>query len=141
MKNNKGITLVSLLLYVCVMSIVLSTISLITAEFYNNTEDIQENVQEIIEFNKFNSYFLKEIKTKNNKIDTVGNDYILFTTGNFFKIDGEIIYFNDVKVCEKVKDMNVSVYDNGDKRNAIMEITLKFKYFKKTIKYTLDNIY
>lgn len=141
MKNNKGVTLVSLLLYVCVLIIMLSIMSIITTEFYNNTEDVQEDVQEIIEFNKFNSYFLKEVKTKNNKVDTVGNNYILFTTGNSFKIDNNIIYFNNVKVCEKVKTMNISLHDNGDKEDNIIEITLEFKHFIKTIRYTLENIY
>lgn len=141
MKNNRGVTLVSLLLYVCVLIIMLSIMSIITTEFYNNTDDVQEDVREIIEFNKFNSYFLKEVKTKNNKVDTVGNNYILFTTGNSFKIDNNIIYFNNVKVCEKVKNMNISLQDNGDKENNIIEITLEFKHFIKTIRYTLENIY
>ena len=138
MKNNKGVTLVSLLLYVCVMIVVLSVISLITAEFYNNTEDVQENIQDIIEFNKFNSYFLKEVKTKDNKVDTISSNYILFSTGNSFKIDNNIIYFNNVKVCENVKEMKITISQSD---NTIIFVNLKFYNFQKSIKYKLENIY
>ena len=48
MKNQKGITLVSLVLYVIIMTIVLGVMSVILDSFYNNTEAVQGNVQEIV---------------------------------------------------------------------------------------------
>ena len=139
MKDNKGITLAVLVMYICVMMVVLSIMSLMTAEFYNNTETVNENVQEIIEFNKFNNYFLKEVKTKNNKVAECNNKYILFITGNIFRIDNGIIYFNNTKVCENVRGTNFSF---NEEESNIIKVTLTFKNgFSKTIRYVLENMY
>ena len=59
MRKENGITLISLLVYVTVMIIVIGALNIIINEFYNNNNTIQEGTEEILEFNKFNTYFLK----------------------------------------------------------------------------------
>ena len=95
MKKNNGITLVTLVIYVIVMLIIVGVMTAITNTFYRNTEVVKGNVQEVVEFNKFNSYFLKEVKLYNNKVDTYVDDkYILFASGNSFSINNDSIYYN-----------------------------------------------
>lgn len=144
MKKEKGITLVSLVVYIIVMVIIIAAMTTIIANFYQNTEAVQGNVQEIVEFNKFNSYFLKEVKTKNNKVDRVDLNYILFSSGNSFSISNNGIYYNNIKICDNVQNIEFileqDTEDTGEEY-SIISVTLDFENFNKSIKYKIENIY
>lgn len=137
MKEEKGITLVSLIIYVIVMVIVLSVMSSVTTKFYSNTESLNASVEEILKFNKFNTYFLKEIKAYDNTIDDVEQSYIVFSSGNTFLFDSNRIYYNNRVICDNVKD--ISFEANLDK--TIITVNLSFEKFSKSIKYKVENIY
>lgn len=151
MKNQKGITLVSLIIYVIVMVIVLAVMSSMIANFYSNTEGINANVEEIVEFNKFNIYFLKEVKLYNNTVDTINSEsdssYILFTSGNSFMFNSNKIYYNNIEICDKVKSINFEYgkkndeYGNEIEDRSIIKVSLSFENFSKTINYKVENIY
>jgi len=138
MKKENGITLVSLVIYIMVMILVLGVMSVIMKDFHDNTETLQGNVEEVLELSKFNNYFLKEVKTKDNKVeDFVNNKYILFTSGNSFSLYNNSIYYNNIKVCDKVKKMEIIFLED---RNVI-DITLTFNSFTKNMRYKIENIY
>jgi len=143
MRKERGITLVSLIIYIVVMTIAVGIMSSIVDLFYKNTETVQGNVRSIVEFNKFNNYFLKEIKAPNNKVDNVVNDsYILFASGNSFSISEGAIYYNDTRVCDRVKSMIIKVEQDENKvYRDIVNVTLNFEDFNKSINYKLENIY
>lgn len=142
MKNQKGITLISIVVYVIVMIIILGVMSLIIDNFYNNTDTLQGNVAEIVAFNKFNNYFLKEIKTNNNRVDNVSDNYILFGTGNSFSFIDNSIYYNNIKICNNVKSMQISLGKDGDGLDkTIVNVTLGFEKFNKSLNYKIENIY
>lgn len=144
MKKEQGITMVSLVIYIAVMTIVIALMSKIITNFYKNTDTVQGNIQEIVEFNKFNSYFLKEVKIANNKVDYISfdNNYILFTSGNTFSYSNNKIYYNGVKICENVQRMKISLGKNGDGLdNSVVRVILKFENFNKSMNYKIENIY
>jgi len=144
MKKEKGITMISLVVYVAVMTVVIGVMSTIITNFYQNTDTVQGNVQEIVEFSKFNNYFLKEVKASNNKVDHVSNDntYILFTSGNSFSIANNKIYYNNIKICDEVQSMQISLGKNGNGIDkSIVNVTLSFESFNKSISYKIENIY
>lgn len=144
MKKEKGITMVSLVIYVAVMTIVIALMSKIITNFYKNTDTMQGNLQNVVEFNKFNIYFLKEVKTTDNKVDHISNDnpYILFSSGNAFSINDGIIYYNNIKICENVQSMQFSLGKDGNGIDrSIINVTLNFKNFNKSISYKIENIY
>lgn len=151
MKKQNGITIISLILYIAVMLIVLVIMSSVISSFYDNVNGLNVNADKIIAFNKFNVYFLKEVKQYNNKVDTIKSEknssYILFTSGNsfLFNSDTNCVYYNNLKICENVKDIKfaygkiVSEEDVEDK--SIIKVTLDFENFSKTMNYKLENIY
>lgn len=146
MKSQEGITLVSLAIYITVMIIVVLIMNSIITTFYSNTESIDARVQEVIGFNKFNTYFLKEIKLRDNVVDNISEDnenpYILFTSGNSFSMNNKSIYYNNIKVCDKVADFIIKKGKDGDGIDeTIINITIKFDNFSKSINYKLENIY
>lgn len=144
MKKEKGVTMVSLVIYIAVMTIVIALMSGIITNFYKNTDTMQGSLQDIIEFNKFNTYFIKEIKLNDNKVDHISTDnsYILFLSGNAFSIKDGVIYYNSIKICENVQSMQLSLGKNGNGIDkSIINVTLNFKSFNKSISYKIENIY
>lgn len=145
MKKENGITMISIAIYIAIMIIVVTLMATIISNFYKNTDTVQSNVQEIIEFNKFNSYFLKEVKTANNKVESVDSDdhkFILFKTGNTFSFSNDGIYYNNIKICKNVKSVYISFGKNGNGQDStIINVTMNFKSFNKTITYKIEDIY
>ena len=144
MKNEKGITLLSLVIYVAVMIITIPIMSSIIQIFYNNSEDMQVVTKDIINLNKFNTYILKEIKNENNKVEEIdeNGEYISFSSSNYFIKSGDNIFFNKVKICEGVEEFQVSSGKDGDGQDdSIICITIGFKSFSKTINYKIEKIY
>lgn len=145
MKNQKGITLASLALYIVVMIIVLGIMSSIITTFYANTEGMNAKVQELVEFNKFNMNFLKEVKLYNNSLDSIDENgtYIVFTSGNSFSFSNNKIYYNNLKIASDVKSVE---FKKGEKEDdstddTIINVTVEFESFSKTIIYKIENIY
>ena len=61
MKTEKGVTLISVLVYVIAMVIVIAVISALTGYFYSNV-DINTESQDISkQYTKFNSFFTEDI--------------------------------------------------------------------------------
>lgn len=144
MKKENGITLMSLIIYVAIMIVILGVMGIVITNFYNNTNSLQGNVAQILEFNKFNNYFLKEVKTTNNKVDNITENYILFTSGNSFSISESSIYYNNIKICDGVQEIKFTlVKDEEDAENeySIINASLTFENFNKSINYKLENIY
>ena len=61
-KNEKGITLTALVVYVTVMSIAIAAIATITTYTYKNMNTLEEDSRYAVELNKFDMYFLKDVK-------------------------------------------------------------------------------
>lgn len=142
MKNQNGITLTSLVIYVIAMVIVLGIMSSIITEFYKNTNNLNLDTDEIVQFNNFNTYFLKTLKTKGNKVDSIKDNYILFSSGDSFSFDNHQIYYNNVAICNGVEKFTILLGKNGDGINQdIVYVTLVFENFTKSINYKIEEIY
>ena len=104
MKEEKGITLLSLIIYVIVLTLVTAMLATISNMFFSNTKYITENGKYISEFNKFNMYFIEDVK-KNKTIDTITNNEIIFEDGTTYTYQGgedNSIYRNKVKICTNI---------------------------------------
>lgn len=145
MKNEKAITLVSLIIYILVMLLVIGVIGSVSAMFYNNTNNFDDETKDIIEYDKFNSYFVKEIKTANNSIDQISDDgtYIIFTTGNSFLFKDNKIFYNDLEITKNVKNVNFKYYtdSNNKQDNTIVTVTVNFENYTKKMNYKIEEIY
>ena len=61
MKKEKGVTLISVIVYVIGLLIVVGVISTLTGFFYKNVNINTDNTEITKQFTKFNSYFTSEI--------------------------------------------------------------------------------
>lgn len=144
MRKEKGITLVALVIYIIVMIVVITVLGIIINKFYKNTDTIQEGTEEILEFSRFNTYFLKEIKAKANNIDSIGDngEYILFSSGNSFSFKDNKIYYNTIEISNNVDKLVIKQGKDGDGINKeIIYVTVKINNFTKSINYKLEEIY
>ena len=83
MQKEKGVTLISVTIYIIVMLIIVSVITVITSYFYNNV-DVNAVSQDINQqYTRFNTYFTEEINKKGNKVIDIQS---ISTTGT----EGEI---------------------------------------------------
>lgn len=134
MKSEKGVTLITLVIYIIAMCLVLSMLAVISDLFYANTDYIKETAKYVSEYNKFNMYFIEDIKNNKN-ILTITSDEIVFEDGTTYNYKGSpdnSIYRDKVKICtniaycnftqreQKVNDIvkkiiNVHVIINGSK--------------------------
>lgn len=147
MRNERGITLIALIIYVILMTFVVAGISAITTSFYGNMNLMDETSESAVAFSKFNMYFINDIKSKNVKIATSdsggsGTSLTMSMTNDKGKIqtvtyavrdDG--IYRENVKVCDKVKSAE---FTTGGTNKNVVTVNIKFKNYEKTTSYILE---
>lgn len=145
MKNENAITLVSLVIYILAMLIIIGIMGKVSIMFYENSNDLDDDVKDIVEYNKFNSYFIKEIKSANNSIDKISTDgtYILFTSGNSFTFRNNKIFYNDLEIAEDVIELKFSKYLDSNQKvdNTVVTVEINFKNYSKKMNYKIEEIY
>lgn len=111
MNNQKGITLISLIVYIIVLIFVLSILSSVSEMFFSNINYITERGKYVSEFNKFNMYFIDDVKNNKDilKIDENSKE-IIFEDGTIytFSDDDKSIYRNKVKICKNISNCSFS---------------------------------
>ena len=157
MKSQKGITMASLGVYIVVSIIVVATLATIMANYKNSIKTMDNDAEYSSEYNKFNLYFLEEVKKpenssmeRANSIGTKENEYnsIKFKTGNEFmyKIKEEILYLNKstgekIKLIKNVKKCTFEFNDIDHEANGKNVIRVNIQIGETTPKeytYVLD---
>lgn len=141
-KSQKGITMISLVIYIGCFLIVAGTIGAITIFFYNNTSLLNSEVYSSAEYNKLNMYLVKESEEKGNSFvnfDNSGNIYTLtFSNGNVYTFDKDnnLLYFNMVCLCEDVQGFNVLTdYTTG---KEVVKVKIDFSNKSYTTNYCMN---
>ena len=155
MKKERGITLVSLLIYVMAFSMILILLGVLTNYLYPKLSGVNSNGASAEEFNKFNTYFVTDIKqSKIAKVNNSGDNVeILLSNGanyNFIKENSEgkkenAIYRNNVKISKNVTAFTAELIENVGKDNkTVIKINVgtgkdeeNNPVFEKTINYVL----
>lgn len=140
MKNNKGITLTSLVIYIAVIFVVLAALMRITIHFRNNMVEVAEVGFET-EFNKINLYMLDESKKTGNTIIKISEEgkRIRFESGNkyFYNEEEQIIYLNDkIKICENV-EMCLFEQRKAENGKNTLVLTIKIGEDERIAKYVM----
>lgn len=148
MQNEKGVTLISVIIYVIVMLIIITVITVLTSYFYRNI-DINSVSQDLNQqYTKFNSYFTEEVNKKGNELIEIGETenksgngiqkYIIFSSGNQYTYipENEGIYINQVKIAENITacDFTSNIEANG---KTTITVVIEGNNFKEETTYTL----
>ncbi len=112
MKSNKGITLISLMIYLIVLSIVIGSVATFTRYFYRNTNETIFTMSSSQKFVRVTEFISEDVNSGNIERSTISNDKIIF-------------YMNNGDVHEYINMENMIYYVAWDKDgNEIAEIKL-----------------
>ncbi len=102
-KNNQGITLISLIIYIMVVTIVLSILTVVFSNFDKNKDLAEDKGKYIAELDKMALYFIRD--SKNNLDANVEVDQVIFADGTNYKYEKEekSIYRNKVKIAQNIE--------------------------------------
>lgn len=140
MKDQRGITLMSLMIYIIVTILVIATLTTIMSYFSKNLTEIIGQDDSIIEIDKINISLLKEVKKTNNSITAISDDMstIIFTTGNSYTFKNNGIYLNDnIQIAENIKNCKFGQAQENGKEIAQLIIETKNKTYIK--EFVLSN--
>ncbi len=147
MQTEKGVTLISVTIYIIVMLIIVTVITVLTSYFYQNVDinSVSEDFNQ--QYTKFNSYFTEEVNRKGNKIldiiepeeitDENMQVYIVFSSGNQYTfIPEQGIYMNNVKIAENIIACTFDRNENEQGKTTITVI-LSGENTQRETTYTL----
>lgn len=143
MKQEKGITLISLTIYIIVMTIVVSTIAIISTYFYKDAHSLANRINPLAEYTKFNSFFADEVNHSNLKILDCQEHYVVFdnTTQYTYVPENKAIYRNKVKIASEVENCKFERKVKNGKE--VISITIKMvdsaENEQKSTDFTLTN--
>ena len=149
MKEEKGITLVILAIYIIVFSIVMGLLASLSSYIYGNLDNVRDSNIDLSEFNKFNMYFIEDIKTNNqalvqNLVNQEGENFyqIAFSDGDIYTytIGDNSIYKNSQKIASNIEDFTAEEYRVDEKTCIRISIRIGTKdntNYTKTIEYVL----
>lgn len=142
MKKQNGVTLMTLVIYIIAMLLVLSILSILSQFFFSNTEVLAKNSDNMSEYNKFNMYFVEDVKNNTDAVvlnegeklenEIKGNE-IVFKDGTTYtyKEADKGIYRNKVKICQNINKCEfakkIVTNENINFEKQIVEVTMVIK--------------
>lgn len=142
MKSEKGITLTSLIIYLGVTLVVVTTIATFTSFFVSNMDEVRAQEDYAPEFNKFSMFFIGDVK--NNRTAEVTATQVEFADGTIYQYnaDEKAVYRNSTKIAEKVDSFSFTstqeTISTTTKQIINVKMSVKGKVnLKNGINYTL----
>lgn len=144
MKSQKGVTLASLAIYIVIIFIVLAILATVTANMQGNVRNAGKEGTGIAEINKFNMYFLKEVKKQGNTILPIEEENIItFSSGVTFEYDSnnKVINYiekdNNGNIQKSItisKDIQRCTFaSRNENEKTIITVTIEPKNVSETI--------
>lgn len=140
MKSQKGITLISLTIYITAMTVVIAVMAIISSYFYTNVDETSKNIEPLTEYTKFNNFFTDEVNHMNIKVIDCKESYVVFSNNIQYSYipENKGIYRNNVKICRNVESCTFS-RKNQNQKDIIVVTMILSDNEPRTMEYTLKN--
>lgn len=134
MKSEKGITLAILVIYVIFFSIIIGLLAALSTYIYSNLEYINDDSVDVSEFNKFNMYFIEDVKTNTQaEIKQLMSDdgknilQITFEDGDTYRYikEEKTIYKNRQKIAKNIQDLDAMQIEDATNNKKYIEVNIK----------------
>lgn len=142
LRNQKGITLTSLVIYILVFTIIIGVMTTISTFFYSGIGEVVDTPKYLAEFNKFSMFFVADVKNYNNA--TVTDNTIQFEGGPTYSYDGAYIYRNDTPICRYIMNCTFTskTYNVNNTTKNLINVNMQIgkndeKSVTKNIDFTL----
>ena len=133
MKSNKGVAMMTLVIYVASFFTITALVGTISTYFYNNMEYVNTNVGGSSEYNKLNLYILSKIKDPELTEVRTGTSSIVFYYNNGQKevivLNGDMLYFNQIMLCSGVDKFKTKVVNENGKSKLVVVVGFDGKSF------------
>lgn len=162
MKSEKGMTLMSVVVYVAAFFVISIIVAKITGFFYSNMSEMENSTSSNSEYNTFNMYMLKETKIGQNYIEykrvftnlngdgkyedeetgeVADNKKIVykFSSGTTFTYINEKIYRNSVKICDDIQEFEYKSNSVVEEGKNIIEIYMVINDIAYRTSYIVSN--
>lgn len=145
MRLQKGVTMISLVIYVMSFLAVTGIVVMITNFVYNNNKVLSSQATASSEWDMLNLYLTKEAKEPQNFVTVNSETEITFSNGNkyiFKEENGQIIFSSNDKyfvLCNYIEEITVSKED--DTSNSpfdTFKVEVKILGKKYTQTYTIN---
>ena len=138
MKNNKGITLASLVIYIVGFTIIIGIVTVIISFINTNIVQMNEATDRVAEYSKFNLAFVEEVKKLNNEVTNVTSNSIEFSSGNKYTFQDNKIYLNKVALVNHVKKCTFQLINIDYKQVVAVNMEIgKGTTITRNIRYVL----
>ena len=142
LKSNKGITLISLAMYLILMLAVIGVIAGFKANIDATLDSMGEYTSLVPEFDKMHMYMLDEVNIDNNKVLKRSSDgrYIEFSSGNKYMFSEDKIYKNSVRIFSDIKNCTFEI--GKENNNDVLYVNLELgdkDTVSKRLKYVMKS--
>ena len=116
MKSEKGVTLISLIVYLILLIFVITILSIVSSYFYTNLDKVGDMGKNMAYFNKFNMYFIEDIKN-NTEVYSTENNKLILGDGTIYTFTENSIYRNKNKICENIESLTFTQREEVDEND------------------------
>ena len=138
-KQNRGITLMILIIYMILTTVIIGILATLTVNFRRNINNVNEKTSYETEFDKINLQMIQETKIEKNFIDktTITNTSITFANGNTYSYSAEdkAIYLNNIKIAENITDIDFNIQQDNGRQKLV--VTVKIGDNLRRTEYTI----
>lgn len=134
MRQEKGITTASVIVYVIIITVAISLLTVVTGYFRNILSKNLKQDKDYEKYITFASYFVQDVQEKGNKVVEIANlgdhnyversiYYIKFSNNNAYKftVKDKTLYRNDRLICDKVDLCRFSKEEENGKTKVKVE--------------------
>lgn len=137
--SNKGITMMSLIIYITSFLVVVGVVAGITSFFYGNASLMTQELYSSSDYNKLNLYLVKESEQVGNRVSSLNseNGILSFTNGDKFTYDktNKLLYYNSICLCEDIQNFSTNTeYTDG---KEVINVNVEFTNRSYSCKYTM----
>ena len=128
-----------------VVLIALAILATVSLNFRSNLQDIRGNSRNIAQFDRFNVFFLEEVKMPGNELvegTALGTaTTIAFTSGNSFEVDGRGVYFENadrrIRIINNATTFTFTLSEENDR--TIITVNANIEGITRNIAYVMNN--
>lgn len=138
LKNDKGVTLAALTVYIIIFTLILGVVTTISTSFFSTIGGVVDTPQYLSEFNKFSMFFVTDVKNYNQA--NVTNNTIEFENGPTYKFQDNNIYRNETLIAKNVLNCTFSTNDFNVNNTMKQIINVNMKIGKNDEKSVIKNV-
>ena len=139
MRSEKGVTLLSLVIYMIIFTMVLGILTVISNYFYKNIYQVKETPKYISEFNKFSMFFVNDVKS-NNDIESITSTTLEFKDGTKYKFENNKIYRDEKEIAKYIRNFTftLSEYKVDATTKKIINVNTEIGTTKEKVDRNID---